>query len=144
MTMRQLNALINGQLIGHLRDENDLWQFEYADAWRSSPSAFDLSPVLPRATGLHADGATNRPVQWYFDNLLPEERLRSVIAKEADVDAQDAFGMLAHFGAESAGSLVLVDPEKPALAELGLKPLPLPELNRRIRNLPIKSTDLRA
>jgi hypothetical protein len=60
MTVRQLNALINDQLVGHLRDENDLWQFEDADAWRNSPTAFDRERSAPgngdrgARTGWHA------------------------------------------------------------------------------------------
>ncbi|MES3000685.1 MAG: HipA domain-containing protein [Pseudomonadota bacterium] len=136
MTTRQLQVLVNDQSTGHLREENDLWQFEYEASWRESPQAFDLSPALSRGQALHADGASHRPVQWYFDNLLPEESLREVIAKEAGLIAEDAFGLLACFGAESAGSLVLRDPEKPLPAEHGLKALSLAALNARILNLP--------
>lgn len=135
MTPRQLDVTVNGQLVGHLRENNDLWEFEYSQGWAALPGGFDLSPELPRAQAVHTDGASKRPVQWYFDNLLPEEALRTVIAKEADLSAEDAFGLLAHFGAESAGSLVLHDPQGPAPAERGLKPLPLAELSRRISNL---------
>ena len=71
-----------------------------------------------------------------FDNLLPEEALRSIIAKEVSLNAGDAFGLLAYFGAESAGSLVLRDCAHPSSAEHGIKPLPLAELSRRILNLP--------
>jgi serine/threonine-protein kinase HipA len=136
MTSRRLEVTANEQLVGHLRERDDLWEFEYAADWSSSLQGFDLSPALPRTELLHADGASNRPVQWYFDNLLPEEVLRTVLAKEADVPAEDAFGLLAYFGAESAGSLVLRDPEKPLSTERGLKPLPLAELSQRITNLP--------
>jgi serine/threonine-protein kinase HipA len=136
MTGRRLDVLVNDQLVGHLHEENDLWQFDYAKSWMDAPDGFDLSPTLSRAAGRHADGASNRPVQWYFDNLLPEEELRSVIAKEANLSAEDAFALLAYFGAESAGSLVLRDPAQPAQAERGIKPLSLTDLNRRILNLP--------
>ena len=80
--------------------------------------------------------ASSRPVQWYFDNLLPEEALRTVIAKDAGLSAEDAFGLLAYFGAESAGSLVLRDPRIAIPAETGVRPLSLQELNARILNLP--------
>lgn len=135
MTARQLEITVNRQLIGLLRENNDLWELEYAQGWVTSALGFDLSPELPRAEALHTDGASKRPVQWYFDNLLPEEALRIVIAKEANLSAEDAFGLLAHFGAESAGSLVLHDPQRPAPAERGLKPLPLAALSQRISNL---------
>lgn len=156
MTARQLNVLTNDQLVGYLREDNDLWQFEYAAQWVASSASFDLSPTLARLQpgpdtqtagimdaaaihprpALHRDGATNRPVQWYFDNLLPEEALRTVIAKEAKLAAEDAFGLLAYFGSESAGSLTLQDPQGTALVEHGLRPLALQDLSRRIANLP--------
>lgn len=109
MTARQLEVMVNRDLVGWLREENDLWQFDYAEQWRTSPEGFDLSPALARAQASHADGASTRPVQWYFDNLLPEEALRITIAKDAQLNAEDAFGLLAYFGSESAGSLVLRD-----------------------------------
>lgn len=136
MSIRQLDVLVNNDLVGNLREENDLWQFQYSDEWSGSARGFDLSPVLSSATILHVDGASNRPVQWYFDNLLPEEALRSVIAKDAGLNAEDAFGLLAYFGAESAGSLILRDSASEVAAESGVRPLPPQELNARILNLP--------
>ena len=133
---RELEISVNERLLGYLRESNGLWELEYEADWAGATDAFDLSPALPRSRRVHADGASLRPVQWYFDNLLPEEALRSALAKEARVPAEDAFGMLAYFGAESAGSLVLRDRERPAAAERGLKPLPLSELSRRIADLP--------
>ena len=44
------------------------------------------------------DGATQRPVQWDFDNLLPEEGQRSLLAADATIDTADAFGLLAYSG----------------------------------------------
>lgn len=133
---RALAVFSNEQRVGTLREDNDLWEFEYVQEWAASGEGFDLSPALPRAQALHRDGSSNRPVQWYFDNLLPEEALRVALAREAAIPAEDAFGMLAYFGAESAGSLVLADPAGAAPAEQGLKPLTLEELSHRIRNLP--------
>ena len=72
MSTRQLEVIVNRDLVGWLREQNDSWQFEYAEQWRTSAEGFDLSPALTRAQASHADGASNRPVQWYFDNLLPE------------------------------------------------------------------------
>jgi len=136
MTGRELEVLVNGQIVGHLREADDLWAFAYAPEWAAAENAFDLSPALPRSQRMHADGATSRPVQWYFDNLLPEENLRVVLAKEAKLEAEDAFGLLAYFGAESAGSLVLRAPGPPQASESGLIPLTLETLSHRIASLP--------
>jgi len=131
---RHLEVLVNERRVGWLREADDLWSFEYDPRWAAAADAFDLSPALPRSQPVHADGAALRPVQWYFDNLLPEEALRSALAKEARLADEDAFGLLAFFGGESAGSLVLRTPGAVA-AEAGLRPLALPALDARISNL---------
>ena len=33
MTMRTLQVLINGALVGTLRDEDNIWSFQYAATW---------------------------------------------------------------------------------------------------------------
>lgn len=137
--MRQLDVLVNDRLVGRLAEADDLWTFEYDTAWRDAADAFDLSPALPRNSGPHRDGSSMRPVQWYFDNLLPEEALRGILAKEATLDAEDAFGLLAYYGAESAGALVLQTPDTPVAATKGLRPLSGPALSVRIKNLPTVS-----
>jgi serine/threonine-protein kinase HipA len=139
MTDRELEVRIDDQSVGSLKEYNDLWAFEYSPQWAVSADSFDLSPALPRAERLQRDGASNRRVQWYFDNLLPEEAMRTVLAKEAALSAEDAFGLLGYFGAESAGSLTLRDPSHPASMERGLKALPLAQLSERIANLPTAS-----
>lgn len=131
---RVLNVSINENQVGQLRELNDIWSFEYDTSWLQNPNAFSLSPGLAMTTPLHVDGSSSRPVQWYFDNLLPEELLREVLAKEAKLAMADAFGLLEHFGSESAGSLVLKAPSAAVTAQ-GLKPLTLADLHRRIKNL---------
>ena len=137
--MRVLNAWLNDQQVGTLREGEDLWQFEYTTEWMEAPKGFDLSPALSRVNGLHQDGGTLRPVQWYFDNLLPEESLREALLKESGIKGGDAFALLEYLGAESAGSLVLLAPGVPPPVGGGLKPLPDAELSQRIRDLPRQS-----
>jgi len=136
MTGRALDVSINGEAVGRLAESDDLWTFEYAPGWITSPQGFALSPALARQAGAHHDGASSRPVQWYFDNLLPEEALRTLIAGEAGIAAEDAFGLLAHFGGESAGALVLRATADAVTPPQGLRPLPLQALEQRIQNLP--------
>jgi serine/threonine-protein kinase HipA len=132
---RSLLATIDGQTVGTLQEYRNLWRFEYTPAWRGTPDGFDLSPWLPRRDGRIVDGSTSRPVQWYFDNLLPEEHLRVRIAAEANIAGNDDFALLAHDGAESAGSLTLLPPGK-MLAPGTRVPLSDAELSRRIGRLP--------
>ncbi|MBV5346875.1 HipA domain-containing protein [bacterium] len=135
--MRSLNAYIDNTLIGSLSEGNNLWVFEYDPAWVLWNNSFDLSPSIPRSKLRHDDGGTMRPVQWYFDNLLPEELLRKAVAKDAGIkDHEDAFALLTYLGAESAGSLTLLPPGVPLPDEFSLSELSNETLSRRIRDIP--------
>ncbi|SNR96356.1 HipA domain-containing protein [Pseudomonas segetis] len=132
---RSLNAWINQTLVGTLRENNGLWAFCYSEQWLADPLAHPLCPLLALQNEEHCDGATTRPVQWYFDNLLPEEGQRQLIAKAAHVAIEDAFALLQHFGAESAGSLTLLPPgQKPGPGSMAA--LPDAELSKRITAMP--------
>jgi serine/threonine-protein kinase HipA len=82
------------------------------------------------------DGASKRPVQWYFDNLLPEEGQRVLLAGDAKLDAADAFGLLAWYGAESAGSVTLLPSDAEPQSAQPLRWLSDDALEARIRQLP--------
>lgn len=137
MTERKLLAQVDGQDIGTLHEDQNLWAFEYADAWLTKVDRFALSPNLPLAPGLQRDGATERPVQWYFDNLLPEEGARILLARDARLrDINDAFALLEYYGRESAGSVTLHKPDDPPSTDVGISPLSDVALDKRIRELP--------
>lgn len=136
MNGRSLRASINQTEVGSLQEAGGLWQFQYTRAWLENPQNFALSPHLPLTAEPLLDGASRRPVQWYFDNLLPEEGQRVLLAGDARLDAADAFGLLAWYGAESAGSVSLLAPDAVAQAADALRPLPDAALETRIRQLP--------
>ncbi|SAL02124.1 HipA domain-containing protein [Caballeronia fortuita] len=118
---RNLIASINDVDVGVLNADDDIWSFSYLPTWRDSADGYALSPALPLRTNVLRDGSTRRPVQWYFDNLLPEEGQRTLLARDAAIrNEADAFALLAHYGAESAGSVTLHPPgakEEPPPAE---------------------------
>jgi serine/threonine-protein kinase HipA len=136
MTERVLVALINERQVGELREVNGLWAFQYSQDWLNSPQRFALSPKLPLDAAPLVDGASLRPVQWYFDNLLPEDAQRTLLAGDAKLNRADAFGLLAYYGAESAGSLTLLPPEASAQAPGELRLLTDTDLSARIQQLP--------
>lgn len=136
MNGRSLHALINQTEVGTLQDVGGLWSFTYSEAWLNDGQRFALSPHLPLTADPLLDGATRRPVQWYFDNLLPEEGQRRLLASDARLDAADAFGLLAWYGTESAGSITLLPPEAPVPSDEPLRPLRDDVLEERIRQLP--------
>lgn len=132
---RVLDVWLEDARVGQLRDTGDVWAFAYDEAWRSRPEGFDLSPALPRDDIEIVDGASSRPVQWFFDNLLPEEGARTLLATHADISGADAFGLLQYYGRESAGALTLLAPGE-SLPAGGLRHLSEEDLSARIRNLP--------
>lgn len=143
MSERTLQAYINDRRVGELRDTNGVWSFAYDATWVGTEEAYPLSPALPLDPEPLVDSSSTRPVQWYFDNLLPEESARTLLAKDARVDAADAFGLLAYYGAESAGSLTLVT-EVPAASTGATQPLSDAQLQERIEALPRISLASRA
>lgn len=138
--MRSLNVYVDDKFVGTLSEGNNLWVFDYDPEWVAWDSSFDLSPALARGTLRHEDGGTMRPVQWYFDNLLPEELLRKAVAREAGIkDHEDAFALLTYLGAESAGSLTLLPAGVPLPDEFTLSALSNESLSQRIRNIPTQT-----
>jgi serine/threonine-protein kinase HipA len=136
MKGRSLNASINQTQVGTLQEVDGLWSFQYTADWLGSPGGFALSPHLPLTAEPLLDGASKRPVQWYFDNLLPEEGQRVLLAGDAKLDAADAFGLLAWYGAESAGSVTLLPPDAEPQSAQSLRRLSDDALEARIRQLP--------
>lgn len=136
MTGRALHASINQTKVGTLQEVDGLWSFHYTADWLGSPGGFALSPHLPLSAEPLLDGASKRPVQWYFDNLLPEEGQRVLLAGDAKLDAADAFGLLAWYGAESAGSVTLLPSDAEPQSAQPLRWLSDDALEARIRQLP--------
>jgi serine/threonine-protein kinase HipA len=132
---RELVASIEGRDVGVLRERGNLWSFEYVDAWIHAADGYDLAPSLPRAPREIVDGGSARPVQWFFDNLLPEEGAREALSRDAGIPGADAFGLLAHYGRESAGALTLL-PRGESQPAPDYLPIDDGELHRRIRDRP--------
>lgn len=142
--MRRLIVHINHRLIGELQEGGDIWRFSYDADWINAADSFDLAPGLPRNKPQHLDGGTNRPVQWYFDNLLPEEMLRQAISREAGIKGEDAFALLAYLGAESAGSLTLLPAGDRPPDNRAMQKLADAQLSARIAALPRQTLAARA
>lgn len=136
MTGRSLIAWIDETPLGTLEEATGIWHFQYQPEWLDTPGAYPLCPSMPLQAEPIEDGGSQRPVQWYFDNLLPEEGQRQLLARDARIDAADAFGLLGYYGAESAGSLTLLPPEVAPPAREGLVALSDADLSARIRKLP--------
>lgn len=130
---RELDVWLEDDRAGQLHENAGIWSFEYDARWLAE--GYPLAPGLPLQTDAIVDSGTRRPVQWFFDNLLPEESARTRLIASLDKGDWDAWRLLERFGAESAGALTLLPPGE-NLPAAGLKPLPDDELNARIAALP--------
>lgn len=133
--MRQLNVYLEHQLIGQLLEKSGIWGFQYAIEWLAISGDFKVIKSLALTDEEQWDAATTRPVQWFFDNLLPEEAARDLLAKDAKIKPGDTFALLMAVGAESAGAITLLPPDQPLPAGDVTEVTPT-ELNARILKLP--------
>ncbi|OAI13400.1 toxin HipA [Methylomonas koyamae] len=96
-------ALVEGRL-----------QFSYSADWLQQADAVPLSCSLPLQVEVFNDQQT-RP---FFAGLLPEGKLRQLIARQFQVSKQNDFALLDHIGGECAGAVSLLPPDRlPAVSE---------------------------
>lgn len=134
MDERILIVWFEQRIIGELKSSNGIWSFNYAPSWLDDRTSFPLCPDIDLSKKNHTDNSTNRYVQWFFDNLLPEENARKLIAKDGNVDREDAFSLLELYGAESAGAITLLKEAEEWQAG-SAEPLQKSDLSFRIKNL---------
>jgi len=140
--MSSLRVLANGQWMGLLDVIEGRWTFNYAADW----TAHALSPSFPLIIRHFQDTTDLRLVEWLFENLLPEGRLRDLIASRDRIDPRDTWALLVRHGQDTAGALSLISDELPdsSFRELFV-PLSQEELQAKIedsrkRNLPLMAS----
>jgi serine/threonine-protein kinase HipA len=105
-----LAVVLDGQPIGRIeRSARRRLSLHYAPEWRAARSAYPLSLSLPLIAADH----THERVNAFLWGLLPENEI--VIdrwAKHFQVSSADAFGLLAHVGADCPGAVQFVVPEQ--------------------------------
>lgn len=136
--MSELLVTANSVNVGTLSVYDGLWSFRYAETWGEWP----LSPQFPLSQKSFTDQYDNRQVEWFFDNLLPEGRLRQLIAARERIDAADTWAFLLRHGQDMAGALSLQTVDDTAEATGKLVPLSIEELQAKIleshsRQLPL-------
>ncbi|MDX9944163.1 MAG: HipA domain-containing protein [Azonexus sp.] len=140
--MSRLRVLANGDLVGFLDVAEGRWSFHYDAGW----NAYALSPSFPLVTSGYQDSADIRHVEWFFENLLPEGRLRELIASRDRIDPKDTWALLLRHGQDTAGALSLL-PETMDVSSVQEKLLPLSPAalqdkiqESRSRNLPLMAS----
>ncbi|MBI3041257.1 MAG: type II toxin-antitoxin system HipA family toxin [Betaproteobacteria bacterium] len=121
-----LDAYLNENFVGRLREEKGRLFFAYDKAWLESRRFIPLSVTMPRQAEEFADATTRA----FFDNLLPEGDIRAAIAKLKRVSERNTFGLLEEIGGDCAGAISLwPEGEKPGTHE-GYAPISDRRLNK--------------
>ena len=139
--MSILTVSANGVPVGTLEVRKGRWKFVYAAGWED----YSLSPSFPLATKKYEDTSNAKPVEWFFENLLPEGRLRDLIAARDRTDPRDTWVLLVRHGQDTAGALSLIPEGVAAAAREILAPLSPAALQEKIkasraRNLPLMAS----
>ena len=97
----ELHVFLNTARIGTLTQDNGALSFAYSPEYLRSPDAYPLSQNLPLTGEVFRDPA----VENFFSNLLPDERIRAMVAMILHVSGGNTFGMLKRIGADCAGAV---------------------------------------
>jgi serine/threonine-protein kinase HipA len=105
---RALSVWVNGRLAGEWRiPTRGETEFQYDSAWVESEEGRPLSLSLP--FGLDRGPIKGRPVECYFDNLLPDaDFIRKRVQDRFHTDSGDTFDLLAAIGRDCVGAVQLL------------------------------------
>jgi serine/threonine-protein kinase HipA len=103
-----LQVSMHGEVIAHLREKRRSKQIEltYTDLARERWPA--RTPVV--SCSLPVMGA-GQDATAFLNGLLPEGQTRAALAAQRDLVASDTWGLLAAYGRDIAGALVISDPD---------------------------------
>lgn len=97
---------IHGHLVGHLRSSGGTHRFEIADEYLETPRRPVLGQVFEEFPH-HRWRQAQRLPKW-FSNLLPEHRLRDLIATEYEISPRNEFRLLVALGSDLPGAIRVV------------------------------------
>lgn len=133
--MEQLNVWLESNHVGVLTYSEGILNFSYTEEWLSTDLATALSHSLP----LKPDTFKGNIVNAYFGGLLPEGRLRDLIARHERVSTANDFSLLQIVGGECAGALTLLPTDQtPSKTRASINFLTDTELSNLLLELPMR------
>lgn len=99
--VHELDVYLFADRVGQLSLFNGRLRFVYDASWLANERHLPLSQSLPLQSAAFDDLAC-RP---FFAGLLPEGRMRQLIARQHQVSGQNDFALLDHIGGECAGAV---------------------------------------
>src|SRR4051812_2466670 len=111
---KALSVFMSAKFAGTLACGKEGFSFQYDRPWLDDRAFIPLTVTMPRSTRKYG----HKLAYPYFENLLPESKLRTAVAKARGVDGQDVFELLEKMAGDCAGAVSLVLPG--TLPELSL------------------------
>lgn len=102
----ELEVWLFADRIGTLALVEGRLNFWYSTEWLKLPNAVALSCSLP----LQAEPFDDHKARPFFAGLLPEGRMRRLIAQQFHVSGQNDFALLDRIGGECAGAVTFLEP----------------------------------
>lgn len=134
LTKNSLYVFYDSKPVGKIYlDHEDQFCFEYSKEWLTNQSSFPLSHSLPLQNITYLDDAQN-----FFANLLPEGKLRKLIASRLGLSLENDYSMLKALGEDCAGAFEI-------FSDINLKkrtqpryfPITLGEITKTYKEQPI-------
>lgn len=124
---------IDNEVVGRLwLDDKKNFCFSYDSNWLGR-SRIPLSLSLPLCAEPYLDDQSHS----FFANLLPEEKMRTLIARNLGVSFNNDYGLLERIGGDCAGAVSLhPETEETPPQAASYRALSLDELNTIIKELP--------
>ena len=113
-------------------DAKGLFVFQYEREWLQRPNNFPLSLSLPLQEARFEKDRS----RLFFSNLLPEGKVRRLLAAKLGISPGNDFNLLEAIGGDCAGALTLLPENTVQSAVGGYRPLPPEELDRIIESMP--------
>ena len=123
--MSRLGVTFEGRRVGTLAVEDGQFTFAYEPSWLGERTGFAISRSLPLRSGPQGGSAAHA----FFANLLPEGRIRTLVARRLGMSEDNDFALLAALGGECAGAMVVAT-APPKSAKHDWRPLHSKELAR--------------
>lgn len=128
----KLIVLIDNEVVGRLwLDERKRFCFQYETNWINI-SKIPLSLSIPLRDEPYLDDEPHA----FFANLLPEQKIREVVARNLGISLQNDFGLLEKIGGDCAGAVSLYPEGVRLPEEKAYTSLSTTELSKIIKELP--------
>jgi len=120
----------DGRTVASIEGDGPVDRLVYQADFLGHSSAFPLSPCLP----LQLDALHGKPVQAFFENLLPEGRIRDELFDALRLTSGDIMGFLRARGLDLPGGLVITEDDTPPSNAGTLNPISPQALLQRIED----------